>query len=126
LSPIGSRPSISAMPLSPPKMPAELARAGAMLGAPSPTGLQGLAGAARPESVGGFDQFAKMLAGQVSEVNSMQTDADDLVHQLVTGGDVNQAEVLTAVQKADLAFRMMLQVRNKLIEAYRELQQIQI
>ena len=43
-----------------------------------------------------------------------------------TYGNVNQAEVLTAVQKADLAFRMMLQVRNKLIEAYHELQQIQI
>jgi flagellar hook-basal body complex protein FliE len=107
-------------------MPAELARAGTMLGASSQTGLEGLAGAARPDSVGGFEPFAKMLVGQVAEVNSMQTSADDLVHQMVTGGDVNQAEVLTAVQKADLAFRMMLQVRNKLIEAYRELQQIQI
>lgn len=70
--------------------------------------------------------FAKMLLGKFDEVNSMQTDADDKVHQMLTGGNVNQAEVLTAVQKADLAFRMMLQVRNKLIEAYRELQQIQI
>jgi flagellar hook-basal body complex protein FliE len=70
--------------------------------------------------------FSKMLLDKFDEVNSMQTDADDKVHQMLTGGDVNQAEVLTAVQKADLAFRMMLQVRNKLIEAYRELQQIQI
>ena len=70
--------------------------------------------------------FAKLLLGKVDEVNTMQTDADDMVHEMLTGGDVNQAEVLTAVQKADLAFRMMLQVRNKLIEAYRELQQIQI
>ena len=56
----------------------------------------------------------------------MQTDADDLVHSMLTGGEVNEAEVLTAVQKADLAFRMLLQVRNKLMEAYREIQQIQI
>jgi flagellar hook-basal body complex protein FliE len=70
--------------------------------------------------------FAKLLFGKLDEANTMQTDADDMVHQMLTGGDVNQAEVLTAVQKADLAFRMMLQVRNKLIEAYRELQQIQI
>lgn len=70
--------------------------------------------------------FAKMLLGKFDEVNSMQTEADDKVHQMLTGGAVNQAEVLTAVQKADLAFRMMLQVRNKLIEAYREIQQIQI
>ena len=70
--------------------------------------------------------FAKLMLGKFDEVNEMQTDADDMVHQMLTGGNVNQAEVLTAVQKADLAFRMMLQERNKLIEAYRELQQIQI
>ena len=56
----------------------------------------------------------------------MQTGADDMVHALLTGGDVNEAEVLTAVQKADLAFRMLMQIRNKLMDAYREVQQIQI
>lgn len=73
-----------------------------------------------------IDGFANLLAEQVQNVNTMQTDANDMVHSLLTGGDVNDAEVLTAVQKADLAFRMLLQVRNKLIEAYREIQQIQI
>ena len=74
----------------------------------------------------GFDQFAKLLNQQVQNVNHMQVDANDMVHSLLTGGDVSEAEVLTSVQKADLAFRMLLQVRNKLIEAYREVQQIQI
>lgn len=74
----------------------------------------------------GIDGFANLLAKQVQNVNTMQTDANDMVHSMLTGGDVNEAEVLTAVQKADLAFRMLLQVRNKLIEAYREIQQIQI
>ena len=74
----------------------------------------------------GIDQFAEVLSNQVQDVNSMQVDANEMVHSLLTGGDVNEAEVLTAVQKADLAFRMLLQVRNKLIEAYREVQQIQI
>ena len=74
----------------------------------------------------GIDQFADLLGDQIRDVNSMQTDANSMVHSLLSGGDVNEAEVLTAVQKADLAFRMLLQVRNKLIEAYREVQQIQI
>lgn len=56
----------------------------------------------------------------------MQLNADDMVHSMLTGGEVNEAEALTAVQKADLAFRMLLQVRNKLVDAYREIQQIQI
>lgn len=73
-----------------------------------------------------MDDFAGLLTQQVKSVNTMQTDANDMVHTLLTGGEVNEAEVLTAVQKADLAFRMLLQVRNKLIEAYREIQQIQI
>ncbi|MGB7327892.1 MAG: flagellar hook-basal body complex protein FliE [Rubripirellula sp.] len=74
----------------------------------------------------GSDSFASMLGDQVKNVNSMQIDANDMVHTMLTGGEVNEAEVLTAVQKADLAFRMLLQVRNKLVEAYREVQQIQI
>ena len=44
----------------------------------------------------------------------------------MTGGDVNAAEVLTAVQKADLSFRMMTQIRNKLVEAYQEVKEIRI
>lgn len=80
--------------------------------------------AAKPDS--GIDRFAQLLTDQVRDVNAMQTDANDMVHSMLTGGQVNEAEVLTAVQKADLAFRMLLQVRNKLIEAYREIQQIQI
>ena len=71
----------------------------------------------------GIDDFANLLSNQV---NSLQVDANDMVHSMLTGGEVNEAEALTAVQKADLAFRMLLQVRNKLIEAYREVQQIQI
>lgn len=74
----------------------------------------------------GADRFVGLLADKVGEVNRMQNDADGMIHSYLTGGDVNEAEALTAVQKADLAFRMLLQVRNKLIEAYREVQQIQI
>jgi len=45
----------------------------------------------------------KDIAGQLGEqVNTMQLDADHAVQQMFTGGDVNPAEVLTAVQKADL------------------------
>jgi len=89
-----------------------------------PSQSPSIGGVAGPKDASG--DFAKLLLKQFDDVNTMQTDADDKVHDMLTGGNVNQAEVLTAVQKADLAFRMMLQVRNKLMEAYRELQQIQI
>jgi flagellar hook-basal body complex protein FliE len=75
--------------------------------------------------VGGSD-FKNMLLDSIREVNSMQQQADRAVENLVTGGDANPAEVLTAVQKADLAFRMMMQVRNKLVQAYEEVKSIRV
>ena len=56
----------------------------------------------------------------------MQLDADKAVEQMFTGGDVNPAEVLTAVQKADLAFRLTMQMRNKLMDVYQEVRDIRI
>ena len=70
--------------------------------------------------------FKNLLLESLDHVNSMQKDADLAVQQLVTGGDANPAEVLTAVQKADLSFRMMMQVRNKLMQAYQEIKDIRI
>ncbi|QDS95463.1 flagellar hook-basal body protein FliE [Roseimaritima multifibrata] len=90
---------------------------------PPPPAAPGFAaGATNP--VG--NPFLDLVAGKVQEVNTAQQSADQLVHRMLTGEDVNQAEVLTSVQKADMAFRLMLQMRNKLMDAYREVQQIQI
>ena len=62
----------------------------------------------------------------IQDVNSMQAAADKAVEKLATGGDVNPAEVLTAVQKADIAFQMMVQVRNKLVDAFTEIKNLQV
>jgi flagellar hook-basal body complex protein FliE len=70
--------------------------------------------------------FKNMLIDSIQEVNSAQLEADRAVENLFTGGESNPAEVLTAVQKADLAFRMMMQVRNKLVQAYQEVKDIRI
>ena len=56
----------------------------------------------------------------------MQQAADQAVEQLVSGGKVNPAEVLTAVQKADIAFRLMIQVRNKMVQVYEEVKNIRV
>lgn len=70
--------------------------------------------------------FKDYLLSSIQEVNSMQQAADQAVEQLATGGNVNPAEVLTAVQKADMAFRMMMQIRNKIVQAYQEVQNIRV
>jgi len=80
---------------------------------------------AQPSSVAapGFKDY---LIDSIQQVNAMQQEANQAVETLFTGGDANPAEVLTAVQKADLAFRMMMQVRNKLVQAYEEVQNVRI
>ncbi len=70
--------------------------------------------------------FKNFLLESIHEVNSMQQDADMAVEQLLGGGDVDPAKVLTAVQKADLAFRLMIQVRNKMVQAFDEVRNIRV
>ena len=97
-------------------------------GIQAPIPLPGQATAAQSSGVTeGAKTFKDYLVDSIKEVNTMQQDADQAVEQLVTGsGDVNPAEVLTAVQKADIAFRMMMQVRNKMVQAYQEVQNLRV
>ena len=75
---------------------------------------------------GGDTSFQDLLVGSIEQVNTMQSNADQAVEALFTGEDVNPAEVLTAVQKADLALQLTMQLRNKAMEVYREIRDIQI
>ncbi|MCA9258738.1 MAG: flagellar hook-basal body complex protein FliE [Planctomycetales bacterium] len=70
--------------------------------------------------------FKDMLLQSIQDVNSMQRQADQAVESLMSGGEVDPAAVMTAVQKADLAFRMMMQMRNKMMAAYQEVKDIRI
>jgi flagellar hook-basal body complex protein FliE len=82
-----------------------------------------------PPAVGGGGEagsFKDLLIDSIQQVNAVQLEADSGVEALFTGGDVNPAEVLTAVQKADLAFRLTMQMRNKLMDVYHEIQDIRI
>jgi len=70
--------------------------------------------------------FKDLVLGGVGEVNMMQQQADRAVEKLMVGGEIGMAEVLTAVQKADIAFKMMMQIRNKLVQAYQEIQNMRV
>ena len=96
---------ITSLPLAPPSLPA--------------LNLQ-------PAGANGAQPFKNVLLEALEQVNTMQSQANEAVEQLVTGGDVNPAEVLTTLQKADMSFRMMLQIRNKLVQAYQEINNIRI
>lgn len=82
--------------------------------------------AGRAEGPQPGSSFKDFLLQSIQEVNSMQQAADRAVEALSTGQEVSPAEVLTAVQKADIAFRLMMQIRNKIVQAYQEVQNIRV
>lgn len=64
--------------------------------------------------------FADMLGKAINTVNSMQLEAKDKINTFEMGGDISLAEVMIAKQKSGVAFEATIQVRNKVLEAYRQ------
>jgi len=74
--------------------------------------------ARQPEGAG----FGEMLAGAINKVNEAQQNSATMKKAFETGsGDASLAEVMIAAQKANLSFRAMTEVRNKLVNAYQEI-----
>lgn len=71
--------------------------------------------------------FADMLKQSIDKVNETQMEAKRLTTAVETGqGDVDLAQVMVAVQKSSLSFEAMVQVRNKLVEAYKDVMNMPI
>lgn len=70
--------------------------------------------------------FKDALLDSLSEVNRLQQEAADGVEKLATGQRDDIANVFSAVRKADVAFSMLMEMRNKMVDAYRELQQMRV
>ncbi len=70
--------------------------------------------------------FKSILLDSLEEVNRLQTEADQGVQRLLTGETDNVAEVLAAVNKAGVAFDLLMEIRNKLTDAYREIKEMRL
>ncbi len=78
-----------------------------------------------PPKAGGAS-FADMLQEQLNTVNELQRDAKEAIEDLMSGRRVDVESDMIATEKADTAFRLLLQVRNKVMAAYDELKQIRV
>src|SRR5262245_7478570 len=81
--------------------------------------------AAQPQSVDGKD-FKSYLLDSLDKVNSLQNEAALGMERLLTGQTDNTAEVLSAIRKADVAFSLLTEIRNKLMDVYSELKQMRV
>jgi flagellar hook-basal body complex protein FliE len=73
------------------------------------------------EPGGIFDDMMQEAMGKISQV---QSDADEAVKQLTSGGDPSEA--IITMEKADMNFQLMIEVRNKLISAYQTVMNMQV
>jgi flagellar hook-basal body complex protein FliE len=91
----------------------------------------GGAGASSSSKAGGAagsggTSFADTLKKSIDEVSKLQQDASKAVEDLATGKSENVTGVMTAVEKSDLAFKTLLAIRTKLMDAYEEIKNIPV
>lgn len=92
-------------------------------GGPIPVGDSVALPQAQPAGKPSFIDVVERLLG---DANIEQLQSDQAIRQLATGQAENLHEVLLAVAKADLSFRTILEVRNRLTEAYQEVMRMQV
>ncbi len=72
------------------------------------------------------EKFGDVLRDAISTTNELQKQSNQEVQKFMAGESQDLHTTMIAVQKADLSFQMMMQVRNKLINAYQEIMRMQI
>lgn len=84
--------------------------------------------AATPSALPGAtgESFLATLKDAMDKVTQAESRADGSVQSLLTGQTANIHETMIALQKADVSFQLMLQVRNKIVGAYEEIMRMQL
>jgi len=75
------------------------------------------------DQVKSFDATLKEF---VTDVNSLQSQAQDATNKMISGEPIDVHEVMIAAEKAKTSFELLMELRNKTIEAYRELIRMQV
>ena len=71
-------------------------------------------------------RFSSLLNDAIDKVNQLQIESDEYKKLLVTGDVDNLHDVTIAAEKANISLQLTLSIRNKVIEAYREIMRMQI
>jgi flagellar hook-basal body complex protein FliE len=80
----------------------------------------------KPAQESAKGDFGAHLNKALGEVNELQQKADQAIQQLVGEGKGDLQDTMVALEKADVSFRLMMQIRNKVLEAYQEIMRMQV
>jgi flagellar hook-basal body complex protein FliE len=69
--------------------------------------------------------FGGVLKNALQQVNQLSGGADQQIGNLLQGGSADMSTVMIAVEKAEVSFQLMMQVRNKIVNAYQDIEKMQ-
>ncbi|HRT27963.1 MAG TPA: flagellar hook-basal body complex protein FliE [Syntrophales bacterium] len=83
-------------------------------------------GKAEKEGSGTQTPFGTVLKKTIKDINDLQIKADQAIAKVEVDNSASIHEAMIALEKADISFKAMMQVRNKIIEAYQEIMKMQV
>lgn len=97
-------------------------------GIPGITSIEGLGGAAGTAAAGGSagPSFAQALTGGLDSVSSLERTADAAVASFAAGGSIQITDVMAATSKANLGVTIVNEIRNRGLEAYQSIINVQV
>jgi flagellar hook-basal body complex protein FliE len=78
-------------------------------------------------AIGTISSLPKLspLEPALQQVNQLSTGADQQISSLLSGANTDMSSVMIAVEKADVSFQLMMQLRNKIVSAYQDIEKMQ-
>jgi flagellar hook-basal body complex protein FliE len=92
----------------------------------SPNTVSGVTGATGANPASKTQSTGQTFTQLLDSLNQSQTNADNLVTQMANGGDVDLHDVMIATEENDVNFRVALAIRDRLVDAYRQVMQMNV
>ena len=70
--------------------------------------------------------FSQVIGDLINSVNDKQIESDNNIESLIKGEDVTTHEVMLSMQEAQISMELLIEMRNKMVEAYQEINSIQL
>ncbi|MFC1718820.1 flagellar hook-basal body complex protein FliE [Candidatus Poribacteria bacterium] len=92
------------------------------IGGPAASGTSATQKLSEPDK----GNFLDVLKKSVEKVNTLQNQADAAIDDLVLGDNKDIVQTMIKVEQVDISFRLMMQIRNKIVKAYEEVMRMQV
>jgi flagellar hook-basal body complex protein FliE len=86
----------------------------------------GIEGLEKKVNKGNDKSFESVLKNSLDKLNEKQIEADNITNEFIVGGDVEVHEMMLSMEEAKMSLQLAIQVRNKIVDAVKELTNMQL